>query len=157
MRGSVVAALAAVVVAVPIVTFWLVGDQSATDDPVYLDYIWRASVSESAVRVFGIAALIVLLVASAYLLRAMRPLRQHGHVLRAVLMLVLAGEIGAVGVRVLTAGTRGANIGGGLFLILGLPVSVVLVASATRAFTSRSAMSLQDRPLPDEGRDPAHE
>ena len=53
-------------------------------------------------------------------------------------MLVLAGEIVAVGIRVLTAGTSGANVGAWLFLILGLPVSAALGVSARTGFTSRA-------------------
>ena len=138
MHRSVVAAIVAFVAAVPIATFWLVGDLSDAGDPYYLDYLWKASVSESAVKAVGIAALAPLSAASACLVRAWRPLRQHLPVLRAVLMLVLAGEIVAVGIRVLTAGTSGANIGAWLFLILGLPVSAALVVSARTGFTSRA-------------------
>jgi hypothetical protein len=143
-RFPVEVAFVALVVAAPITTYWLVGDLSEPGDPYYLDYFVKSTVSESSVKAAGLLAFVVLCAASTFLVRTARPLRRHLHTFRAALMLVLAGEIVAVGARVATAGTSGANIGAGLFLIFGLPISVVLVVTAIKALTSPSTDSTAD-------------
>jgi hypothetical protein len=122
------AAAAGLVLSTPFATWWLIGDQSVRGVPD-LDYLFRLDVDPLAERLIGIGSLVMLAVSVLILLltAGRRGVdRRWGWV---VGPLVVAGIIVGSGLRVLTAGVIGANIGGAAILLVGPPVVAVLVLS----------------------------
>ena len=129
MRQLATVAAVLVVLAVPVVTWWLVGDQSTTS-PDNADYVLRPPfrLSNRATRALGIGALVVALAAAASLIAASA---NHGfdpNWWSVVGPLLLLGTLLGLGWRVGTAGVIGANIGAGLFALFIGPVILVLIA-----------------------------
>lgn len=131
MTSRHVPAAVALIVATPVAVWSLLGDLSETqfDD---LDYLWRPPAIPRAVElVVGMAALGVVL-ASAYVLAAAL---KRGEVRRewsaTLVPLCVAGALGGSGGRVVTAGGIGADIGGALVLMFGVPLGLGLLISAT--------------------------
>jgi hypothetical protein len=124
-------AAAMLLLAVPVLTWWLAGDQSTvalTADPDY--FVRPLHISPALERVLGCGSVLVAIVAA--LLLTWASLR-HGLDLRwwSVLgPLLPAGALTGFGWRVLTAGVIGANIGAGLFTFFAGPVIVALLAWA---------------------------
>lgn len=56
---------------------------------------------------------------------------------RLVIALMLVGAIAGAILRVVTAGAVGANIGGGLAVIFGVPLCVALASLASARYTAR--------------------
>ncbi|MGP3971932.1 hypothetical protein [Streptomyces sp. 6N223] len=133
-RWSVFPAAAGLVVSVPVGVWGLVGQRNASGvAPAELDYAVRPwDLPSGAETLLGACGTLAALGCAALLLAATRAgyLRpQWWHVL---LPLVVAGAALAVGWRVITAGTIGANIGAGLVVLFGTPlVAVLLLWSAT--------------------------
>lgn len=131
-RTRVATAAVALVTAMPVATWTLVGDLSsegfAEDE---LDYLFRAPGLPWAVELVAGALAAGVIVASATVLgRAVAGGRLRRQWMATVVPLAVAGAVLGFGGRVLTAGGIGANIGGGLFVLLGLPFLVVLVIAA---------------------------
>ena len=130
------------VVAAPIATYWLVGDQSSPGlSPENADYATRPPHwSETAVRTAGIAGAVLVVVALALLGFAVwnRLLRREWLVV--VGMLAATTSILAVGYRIATAAVIGANIGLGFFMMFGLPLCIGLfIWAATISYKVVSA------------------
>ncbi len=121
----------ALVAAVPVVTWWLVGDLSTVslaDDP---DYAFRPmTLSPMTERAVGIASLALAVGAVAVLAWATRRRALDRRWWTVLGLLAAAGCIVGLGWRVLTAGVIGANIGAGLFILVGGPVVAALVLFA---------------------------
>ena len=117
------------VTAMPVATWWLVGDLSTElPDPDYL--IRPLDIGDTAEHVIGVGA--VVLMAASGLALVVAGLR--GRVDRRWWLVLgemsVAGALIGAGSRVLTAGVIGANIGAGLVLGVGVPIVVFLVGSA---------------------------
>jgi hypothetical protein len=121
-------------VATFIASWWLIGDQSeAAIEPYKLDYIVRApDIPDAAVAAAGVVSLVVTIaIALSLMVTRKRGARQE---LRTVAALAAAGFVLAGVARIESAGSHGANIGGGLAIFLGGPIVVMLFAYALREF-----------------------
>ena len=121
---------AVAIVATSTVAFWLIGDQSTVGAASRPDYVWRVRVSEGLVRAAGVAASIVLIAA----LLVLRRDRAERRVVHLTVALMAVGIFIAYGARMLTAGVIGANIGAGMFIMLGLPLAAFAVWLAVASF-----------------------
>ncbi len=124
-----VLASATLVLAFPIAAWWIIGDlsESETSD----DQLVRPPDIPNAVEnAIGGAAVVTYLVAATVVLMAWRTGEVHSGWWRVLAMLLAAGALMAVGGRILTARTDGANIGGGFVMFYGLPAIVALLGGA---------------------------
>lgn len=114
------------VLAVPVLVWWAVGDLSSVGAD--LDYIVRPPALDPRLAVSAVVmAAVAILTAMLVLVRrggAVRSDRRWWLVITP--LLAVAAGLGLAG-RVFTAGGYGANIGAGLFLILGVPLLVVVL------------------------------
>jgi len=130
-RWAVAAAAFGLLLAVPVATWWLVGDLSTVPISEGRDYAFQPwSVDASVARAAGAGSLVVgaaaVMVLGWAMVRRVLDIRWW-----AVLVpLVAAGFIAGAGWRVLTAGVAGANIGAGFVVLLGGPMVLVLVVWA---------------------------
>ncbi|WP_347726959.1 hypothetical protein [Streptomyces sp. CAU 1734] len=124
MHRTNIMAGAGLVLAAPVALWGLMGRQDAEGfKPSELDYYmepWRAT--EGWDTALGVAALLVTAGCAFLLSRAGRRGAMDPRHWQVLLPLVAAGLIAAMGLRVLTAGVIGANIGAGLFLMTGPPL-----------------------------------
>ena len=104
------------------------------DDVFDPDYMFRLDLADSTVLTIGIGAAIGALAATAWLVRS-RALSRRGAVLLAQLCVICA-VLGA-GSALTTAPVTGANIGGGLFIVLGLPILALLAILAVIVYFRR--------------------
>lgn len=130
-----VGAAVVAVLAAPIAAWWLIGDLSeparGTRD---LDYVVRApQVAPWAITTAGAVAVGAMAVAIVILAHAVRTGRLQRGWLGVVALLMVEGALIAGIARMLTAGSVGANIGGGLALIFGVPVVACLAICALAA------------------------
>jgi hypothetical protein len=138
------AALAAValVVAMPVATWWLVGDLTEPDfkrrlqadgDPAIRagldpDYMFRPfDIAPATERAAGVVAVVLVVAAFVVLLLAWRTGRLHVGWWGVLGVLSLVGAGCGWGWRVMTAAVSGANIGGAMVLYLGGPLGLGLV------------------------------
>jgi len=128
MRQLATAAAVLIVLAAPVMTWWLVGDQSTTS-PDNADYVFRPPFrfSTKATRALGAGALVVTVAAAALLISASASHSFDPRWWSVVGPLLLLGILLALGWRVLTAGVVGANIGIGLFVFFVGPVILALI------------------------------
>jgi hypothetical protein len=141
------AAMAAValVVAVPVATWWLVGDQTDPDfkrrlqadgDPAIRagldpDYMFRPlDIAPATERTVGGVAVALVVAALVVLVGAWLTGRLHVGWWGVLGVLSLVGAGCGWGWRVMTAAVSGANIGGGLVLMFGVPIGLGLVGVA---------------------------
>ncbi|MEV6551488.1 hypothetical protein AB0M57_22630 [Streptomyces sp. NPDC051597] len=132
-RGaSIAAAAAGLVAAVPVVAWWLTGQQDVDGiPPAELDYAVRPlSLGPGLERALGVISLLVALGSLAFLLHASRRERFDPRWWQVVLPLLIGGLLLGVGWRIVTAGVIGANIGASLTIFLAGPVIAALVAGA---------------------------
>jgi hypothetical protein len=124
-------AAAGLVLAAPVVTWWLVGDLSTVPASLSPDYAFRPfDISPGVARAAGIGSLVLALAALPVLGWA-APLHLFDDRWWSVLVpLLAAGFIAGAGWRVLTAGVIGANIGAGFVVLFGGPVFAVLLVWA---------------------------
>jgi hypothetical protein len=131
-RTRLVTATTALALATPVATWTLAGDRSSdgfTEDQ--LDHLFRAPAIPWLVEVLAGAAAVAVVVASAAVLgRAVHQGRLSRPWLGTVVPLAAAGAVLGYGGRLVTAGGIGANIGGAMFLFIGLPIVGILVAAA---------------------------
>lgn len=136
MRSRWVVASAGVVavLAMPIATWWIVGDQSTTENlPDYI--VEPPAVSADTALAFGLVATVLLVASVATLLGASHARRLDRSWWGVLLPLLGAGFVVGYSVRVVTAGVIGANIGGGMAIMFGGPLVVGLIGwAAFRAF-----------------------
>ena len=126
---SVVAG-AGLVAATPVATWWVVGDRSSRgfDD---LDYIFRPLDLPLWVEMLSGAGAVAVVMACVFVLfEAREDGRLVREQVRTLALLCLAGAIIGGGWRAVTAGVIGANIGGAMVLLLGLPLAVALIGAA---------------------------
>lgn len=126
-------AAAVFVLAVPVATWWLVGDLSTTtDDP---DYAVRPpSISSAQERVLGLGSLAMVASATVVLAAGTALGRLDPRWWAVLTPLAVTGVIVGWGYRVVTAGVIGANIGAGLVVMFGGPfVSGLLLIAAVLA------------------------
>jgi hypothetical protein len=135
--------------AAPVATYWLVGDQSSRGlSPQNADYAasppgWSAG----AVKVAGIGALCVAVVALGWLGFAVRKGLLRREWLGVVGLLAGSASVLAVGYRIATAAVIGANIGVGFFMMLGLPLCVGLCVWAATISYNLAGPRVIDRRL----------
>jgi hypothetical protein len=122
-------AMVALIVAVPVATWWAVGDLS-TDlpDPDY--QIRPVAIGDTTEQVAGVSAAVLAVAAVVALIHAGRAGRFDRRWWPVLVELMLAGTLCGAGWRVLTAGVIGANIGAGLVLWVGAPIVAALVGLA---------------------------
>lgn len=138
-------AVAALLVSVPVVSWWLPGDLTdekskalAADGEVLDHMVDPLPLGPTAELVLGIVACVVAAGAAALLIRATMSRRLEPRWWIVLGPLVVAGVVVGLGWRVITAGGIGANIGGGLTLLFGLPfVAVLLIVAAVNALALR--------------------
>ncbi|GAA4591852.1 hypothetical protein BJY16_000419 [Actinoplanes octamycinicus] len=134
LRKALPAAMIALVFAVPVATWWLVGDLTDPEllaEHIELDYAYRAvSLGAAADRVLGMLACLIVAGTVPFLAWASITRRLRAGWWLVLLPLIVAGHLSGLAARVATAGVIGANIGAGLVLLLGLPVLLVLVSIA---------------------------
>jgi len=131
----IVPAAVGMVMAVPVVSWWLVGDQSSVPAGAHPDFTFQGfEVGPSVERAAGIGSTVLAVVTMVVLAWAMYR-RQIDWRWWGVLVLVMAaGFIVGSGWRVMTAGGIGANIGAGLVVFFGGPIVVALLICA-RAYS----------------------
>ncbi|MBQ1089680.1 hypothetical protein [Streptomyces sp. B93] len=131
-RGTLLTAATALVAAVPVAAWGLMGQQDAEGfAPAELDYAYQPpGVSDGTAALVGAAALLLGGLALALLLRATRTGRLDPRWWQVLAPLMVTGLVIGVGYRVLTAGVVGANIGAGLTMLFGVPVVASLVSWA---------------------------
>ncbi|MFD0315622.1 hypothetical protein [Streptomyces flavalbus] len=129
-RGTLLTAASALVAAVPVAAWGLMGQQDAEGfAPAELDYAYRPlDIADGPAALLGAAALLVGGLAAALLVRASRAGRLDVRWWQVLGPLMVTGVVVGVGYRVLTAGVIGANIGAGLTMLFGVPVVASLVA-----------------------------
>jgi hypothetical protein len=122
-------AMVALIVAVPVATWWAVGDLS-TDlpDPDY--QIRPVAIGHTTEQVAGVTAAVLAVAAVVTLIHAGRAGRFDRRWWPVLVELMVAGTLCGAGWRVLTAGVIGANIGAGLVLWVGAPIVAALVGLA---------------------------
>ena len=131
--GRVVLAVAAggLVLAAPVLTWWLVGPLNTAPARVGLDYAFRPwPITPAAARAAGITAAALVTVSLPVLVWATLRRLLDARWWAVVIPLLAAGFIAGAGWRVMTAGVIGSNIGAGFVIVLGGPVVLVLVAWA---------------------------
>jgi hypothetical protein len=128
MRQLATVAAVLLVLAVPVATWWLVGDQSTTSSD-NADYLLRPPFrfSNRVTRALGTGALAVTVAAATLLIVASASHSFNPKWWSLVGPLLLLGILLGLGWRVLTAGVIGANIGAGLFVFAAGPVMLALV------------------------------
>jgi len=151
VAGWAIAAALGLVMAVPVVTWWIVGDQSDVPAGAEPDYTFEPfHVGLGIERAVGIGSTVLAVVA--LLVLAWATYRHHldPRWWGVLFPLMAAGFIVGSGWRVMTAGGIGANIGAGLVVIFGGPVVAALLvwARACSIYVLRrrgSATSTQSR------------
>lgn len=109
----------------PALTWWIVGDSpERVQNPTYI--LRPINLSSSAERALGLGALVLWVGSLAVLLLASRR-RLDVRTSAGLACFAVAGAILGGGYRVLTWGASGANLGGGLVVLFGVPLSLVLV------------------------------
>ena len=127
--GTQLSAAAALVAAVPVAAWGLLGRQDASEVPASeLDYAFRPfDVPDTTAAVIGAIALLLAAAGAALLVRDSRRGRLDRRWWQVLAPLAVAGLMLGVGWRIMTAGVIGANIGAGLAVFLGGPVVAGLV------------------------------
>jgi hypothetical protein len=130
-RWALLLAATGLMIATPIATWWLVGDQSATAKGADLDYAVRPVELDPAVeRLVGAGSVVIIAITLPLLIRAARMRRFDVRWWSVLVPVLVAGAIVGAGWRVVTAGVVGANIGAGLVFLFGGPVVVALLVWA---------------------------
>jgi hypothetical protein len=127
---AAVAAALALLVAVPVATWWLVGDMSTVpvSDRDYAFQPW--AIDPAVARAAGAGSVVVGTVAVVLLGWAMVRRVLDIRWWAVLVPVVAAGFIAGAGWRVMTAGVYGANIGAGFVVLLGGPMVLVLLVWA---------------------------
>jgi hypothetical protein len=124
------AAAIVLVLAVPVLTWWTVGDLSYRGS-VDLDYfIQPPEIGAAAELAIGITALVLATASVRALAQATRTGDMDQRWWTVLLLLSIAGAGLGAAWRVLTAGGIGANIGAGIIIMIGPPMFIILVVCA---------------------------
>jgi hypothetical protein len=112
---------------------WLVGDLSTIDYGGGLDYMVEPlPISSAAMTSLGLVSLALFVAVTAFLSSSWPSGPQRMRLSQWILLPTAVGVILGAGYRVVTAGVIGANIGGGMVIMFGLPVCIALVTVAVR-------------------------
>jgi hypothetical protein len=140
LAGILLAAAAGLVTAVPVTTWWAVGDASPHVSGALTYDLGPYIMDPLLERTLGLSALAVTLLCLAILARATARHRLVARWWAALTPAVLAGVVAAMAWRAATAGFVGATIGGGVFALIGggclatvlLAAAVVVAVSVAR-------------------------
>ena len=125
-RRYIVLAMGGVVLASPVLSWFVVGDTSEANG---VDHMFRAPDLPAAVQlVIGLAAVGLAVTGAVVVVAGLHRGLVNTREVFAAAPLVAAGVFVGLAARVMTAGVIGANIGGGLVLLFGPFVVVGLVA-----------------------------
>ena len=123
----VVLGLLTLVLAFPVATWWVIGDvsETLTHPPDYL--VRPPEIPKVVENAIGGGALAAWVVAATVVFTAWKAgeVEVHEDWWWVLGMVLAAGGLAAVGERIVTAGTSGANIGGGFVLLFGIPLIIV--------------------------------
>lgn len=128
-----------VIAAVP-AAWWIAGVfAGTTDESADPDYMWQPiGLSDSAATVIGVTSTLVVITASAVIVRGLRSGSIPTRWLGVVVPLALAAAYSGTTYAVATAPVVGANIGGGILVLFGLPiVPALLVVAGATAYSMR--------------------
>jgi hypothetical protein len=124
-------AAVALVLATPVAVWSFVGDLSVRLVDAELDYLVRApQIPRLLELLVGVVALVVAVASAVVLTRALAEGRARQQWSATVVPLTVAGAIIGFGLRVVTAGGIGANIGGALMIMLAGPLVLALIVAA---------------------------
>lgn len=130
-RRVLVPAAPGLVLAAPVLTWWLVGPLATAPVSVGLDYAFRPwPISPAAARAAGIASAAVAVLSAVVMAWATARRLLDARWWAVLVPLLAAGFIAGAGWRVMTAGVIGSNIGAGFVIILGGPLVLALLAWA---------------------------
>ncbi len=119
------------VLATPVVTWWLIGPLNTAPARVGLDYAFRPwPISPAVTRAAGFTAAVLAVVSLTVLISAITRRLLDMRWWAVLLPLLAAGFIAGAGWRVMTAGVLGSNIGAGFVALFGGPLAAMLVAWA---------------------------
>jgi hypothetical protein len=131
VKWAVVPAAVGASIAVPVATWWLVGDQSTLPTSADLDYVVEPlDLGPGTERAAGIISTTLAVIALLILVLAWRRRQLDPRWWIALAPLLTAGVIVGYGWRVMTAGVIGANIGAGLVVVFCCPLVAVLLVWA---------------------------
>jgi hypothetical protein len=125
------------VLASPIITYALMGDQSSTKDPNPNYFIRPPAISPSTVTTVALIATVLALLGLGVLVPRWNDGSLHAAWKRVVVCLVVCGVIAGAFYRVATAAVIGANIGAGVMVFFAGPLLLALLAGAV--FSARKA------------------
>jgi hypothetical protein len=132
-RRAALVAVACILVALPVSTWWIVGDLAEEGG---VDYMFHPpDISKTETRVIGVTATAVLIAGAVVVLGLARRGMLGIADLRTAVPLAAVGIYLGLGYRVVTAATDGANIGGGLVFMFGIffvPVMLLLAVNQWR-------------------------
>lgn len=131
-RRPGVIGLVGLVAAGPVATWWLTGDLSEPGG--YQRIVAPPELSERAALSTAVVSVAVLVASTTVVVAAWRDGQLDRRDGRAALPVLAAGVLAAVGARVLTAETVGANIGGGMVLLAGPFVLLPLLVAGARGW-----------------------
>lgn len=120
------------VLAVPVVSWWAIGDLSFRPDfPDSLDYMYREPYLAPGLELaIGLSAVAVALMCLTVLVRATRAGLMDRRYWLPLYVGAVTGVFAAVIERSVTAGVVGANIGGSLLFFVGIPMDAIVVLVA---------------------------
>jgi hypothetical protein len=125
------------VLASPIITYALIGDQSTTKDPNPDYFLHPPAISPSTVTTIALIATVLALVGLGVLVPRWNEGSLHAAWKRVVVCLVISGILVGGFYRVATAAVIGANIGAGVMVLFAGPALLALVVGAF--FSARKA------------------
>jgi hypothetical protein len=125
------------VLASPIITYALIGDQSTTKDPNPDYFLHPPAISPSTVTTIALIATVLALVGLGVLVPRWNEGSLHAAWKRVVVCLAISGILVGGFYRVATAAVIGANIGAGVMVLFAAPALLALVVGAF--FSARKA------------------
>lgn len=123
-----------------ILTASIIRDRSTTDYGDGLDYLMRPiSISRELAIALVVVSIIGYVASAICLLRIAPDEDTRERSIRAWLLLTFAGITLGIVYRIVTAGVIGANIGGGLAVWVGVPLSTYLIVRAVKRLAATQA------------------
>ena len=120
------------ILSVPVAAWWLIGDLSESAGDYFM--LRPLTIEVGSEPMFGVLAGIAAIVGAALVLRGRSLLRLAPTLWEQALLLTVGAEVGIAFVyRVFTAGVVGANIGGGMMLLMGVPLVAFMLALAIKS------------------------